>query len=130
MNDKLETIGRVLFSLVFVAAGVLHWSDTHGVVQRLEAARFGFVAAMFGPPRLLVFATGIVLVAAGLALMIGVRVRVAAIVLAAVLVPISVTALVGTPGEMGPLMKNVALLGGLLQIMARGDGCAQSKDRT
>jgi len=38
------------------------------------------------------------------------------------LVPISVTALVGTAGEMGPLIKNVALLGGLLQLAAREGG--------
>lgn len=41
-----------------------------------------------------------------------------ATVLAALLVPITITALAGTPGEAGPLMKNVALFGGLLQLAA------------
>lgn len=52
------------------------------------------------------------------ALLVGFRVRAAASVLAALLVSITITALVGTPGEAGPLMKNVALFGGLLQLAA------------
>lgn len=125
----LETIGRVLFSLVFVAAGMQHLVATDTVLERLEAARLGFLATAVAPPRLLVIATGVVLVAAGLALLANLRARLAAAVLAGVLIPISVTALAGTPGELGPLMKNVALLGGLLQIFARSDTTtAQSRE--
>jgi putative oxidoreductase len=122
MTDGLETLGRMLFSIVFVAGGVQHIVATDSVLERLHAARFGFFAALAGPPRLLVLATGVLLIAAGLALLAGVRVRLAAVVLAALLVPISVTALVGTTGELGPLIKNVALLGGLLQLAAREGG--------
>lgn len=119
---RMETVGRVLFSLVFVAAGVQHLFATDAVLERLAAARLGFLAVAVAPPRLLVVATGVVLVAAGLALLANLRARLAAMMLAGVLIPISVTALAGTPGEMGPLMKNVALLGGLLQIVARSGG--------
>lgn len=120
LNDKLETLGRGLFSLVFIAGGLQHLVATDDVVARLDAARLGYLAALAGPPRVLVLATGLVLIVAGLLLLAGRFAVPAAIVLAAVLVPISLTALAGTPGEMGPLMKNVALLGGLLQIVARG----------
>lgn len=120
MNDKLETLGRVLFSLVFIAGGLQHFVATDAVVARLGAARLGHLAAVAAPPRLLVLATGVVLVGAGILLLANRFAVPAAIVLALVLVPISVTALAGTAGEMGPLMKNVALLGGLLQIVARG----------
>ncbi len=107
LTGTLETIGRVLFSLVFVAGGLQHLVATDTVVA---------------PPRLLVVTTGVVLVGAGLALLANLRARLAAVALAALLIPISVTALAGTPGEMGALMKNVALLGGLLQIIARSGG--------
>lgn len=81
---------------------------------------------------LLVIVTGLVLVAAGSCLLAGFRVRTAAMVLAARLVPISVTALVGMPGEMGPLMKNVALFGGLLQLAAAScaGGVVSASERT
>lgn len=115
---RMETVGRVLFSSVFVAAGIQHLVATDAVVARLRMARLGHLAALAGPPRLLVLVAGLVLVAAGSSLLAGYRVRAAAMVLAALLVPISITALAGTAGETGPLMKNVALFGGLLQIAA------------
>lgn len=114
----VAAIGRVLLSSVFVAAGVQHVVATDAVVTRLRDARLGHLAAAVAPPQLLVLGTGLLLVVAGAALLAGVRVRAAALVLAAVLIPISITALVGTPGEMGPLMKNVALFGALLQVAA------------
>jgi len=127
LTGTLETIGRVLFSLVFVAGGMQHLMATDAVLERLAAARLGFLAGAVAPPQLLVIASGVVLVGAGLALLANLRVRLAAVVLAVVLVPISVTALAGTPGEMGPLMKNLALLGGLLQIVARSGGDERSE---
>lgn len=114
----VATIGRILLSSVFVAAGLQHLVATASVVERLHAARLGHLAALVGPPRVLVLASGVALLAAGLALLAGVRTRIAAVTLAALLVPISVTALAGTPGEGGALMKNVGLLGALLQILA------------
>ena len=115
---RTAAIGRVLFSSGFVAAGLQHLVATDAVVARLEAARLGHLAASVASPRLLVVGAGLALLAAGSALLVGFRVRGAATVLAALLVPITITALAGTPGEAGPLMKNVALFGGLLQLAA------------
>ena len=123
---RTTAIGRVLFSSVFVAAGLQHLMATDAVVARLEAARLGFLATAVAAPRLLVVGAGLALLAAGAALLVGFRVRAAATVLAALLVPISLTALVGTPGEAGPLMKNVALFGGPLQLAAAAGATANA----
>ncbi len=123
---RTAAIGRVLFSSVFVAAGLQHLVSTDAVVARLEDARLGFLATAVASPRLLVVGAGLALLTAGSALLVGFRVRAAATVLAALLVPISLTALVGTPGEAGPLMKNVALFGGLLQLAAAAGATANA----
>ena len=51
---------------------------------------------------------------AGVALLIGFKTRVSAIILIAVLIPITLTIQVGQVATLGPLFKNVAILGGLI----------------
>ncbi|WP_425338228.1 DoxX family protein, partial [Tamlana crocina] len=58
--------------------------------------------------------SGIVMLVAGLAFFAGFKTRWAAAVLLAVLIPITLTIQVGQAHTMGPLFKNVAIMGGLL----------------
>ena len=111
-----NTVFRVLFSLIFVVAGVGHLRKPAGIVARLEAmnAIGGQVSALL-PATWLVMATGALLLVAGLALLFDVRTRVAALVLMACLVPITVSVQL-EPGATGPLFKNIALLGGLIHF--------------
>lgn len=51
---------------------------------------------------------------AGFCLLIGYRTRWAAVALAAVIIPITLTVQVGQIHTLGPLFKNIAILGGLL----------------
>lgn len=50
----------------------------------------------------------------GLSLALGYKTRYAAILLIAILIPITITIQVGQLTTLGPLFKNVAILGGLL----------------
>ena len=66
------------------------------------------------PNELLVILSGITMLVAGSAFLIGFKTRWAAVILLAVLIPITITIQVGQANTLGPLFKNVAIMGGLL----------------
>lgn len=114
-------IFRILFSLIFIVAGAGHLLSPDGIVRRLQAAPGAFLVEAL-PPKLVVFASGGVLLIGGLALLTGLLTRWAAVALAAVLIPITLTVQVGGGEMLGPLFKNVALMGGLLHFATEGGG--------
>lgn len=113
---------RVLFSAIFVTAGIGHIVRPEIFVERLVAAPLGFLATSLASPRLLVLASGLALFAGGTGLLVGFRTRASALVLIAVLAPITITVDLGHTNALGPLFKNIALLGGLIHFAARGPG--------
>lgn len=114
---------RVLFSLIFLVAGLGHFVQADVMIQRLVEAPLASVATAIASPSLLISATGGVLIAGGLLLAIGFWTRVAALALVAVLIPITGTVHMALgPEHMGPLFKNIALLGGLIHFAIRGPG--------
>ncbi|MHB8877802.1 MAG: DoxX family protein [Myxococcaceae bacterium] len=111
---------RVLFSLIFLIAGVGHLVRPLAFVERLLHTPVGQVISGIAPAGLLIVTTGGVLLVAGVALLIGYQTRIAALTLIAVLVPITVSTHIGGGGDPGPLLKNIALLGGLIHFGALG----------
>jgi putative oxidoreductase len=117
-----DLLFRVLFSLIFVGAGLKHLVRPDDLIARLEAAPLAWMATAVGRPGLLMTVTGVALLGAGLGLLLGWRTRLSAVTLIAVLVPITVVVDLGHTANLGPLFKNIALLGGLIHFAASGPG--------
>ncbi|WP_339724736.1 DoxX family protein [Maribacter stanieri] len=105
---------RVLVSGIFLVAGTNHLLNIEKTAKRIEQASFKGIAHFFGEPNWLIILSGIVMVAAGFLFLIGYKTKWAAITLMMVLVPITLTVQVGQITTLGPLFKNIAILGGLL----------------
>ena len=114
-----EAAFRVLLSLIFLVSGATHLLKPEAVAARLDLAPFAHLAAVLAPSTTLVWLAGVALLAGGLALLVGFQTRLAALGLIAVLVPITLTVQL-TPEAVGPLFKNVAILGGLVFFAAHG----------
>ena len=105
---------RVLVSGIFLVAGMNHLLNVEKTAKRIEQASFKGIAYFFGEPEWLIVLSGIVMVAAGFLFLVGYKTKWAALVLMAVLIPITLTVQVGQITTLGPLFKNIAILGGLL----------------
>lgn len=105
---------RMMVSMIFIVASLNHIFQLEKTVNRMESAKFGMLGNMMGPPEVAAVVSGIVMFVAGICLLIGYQTKLAAIALIAVLIPITLTIQVGQISSLGPLFKNVAILGGLL----------------
>lgn len=105
---------RIMLSLIFIVASANHLFNTEKAVSKIEQSNMGFIGYVLGTPETAIILSGVIMLIAGLALLTGFKTQYAAIVLMAVLIPITLTVQVGQMETMGPLFKNVALLGGLL----------------
>ncbi|PJX25222.1 hypothetical protein CAP47_02320 [Psychroflexus sp. S27] len=103
-----------MLSLIFIVASISHLLQLEKTVGRIESAKFGMIGNLMGPPEVAVITSGIIMLIAGLALLIGFKTKLAAIALIIVLIPITLTIQIGQVSSLGPLFKNVAILGGLL----------------
>jgi len=87
-----------------------------------DSTPLGYLASLIGPPEILMMFSGLALVVGGFALALGFRTRIVAAGLCLTLIPITVTTHVGDMGHIGPLFKNLALMGGLIHFTVRGAG--------
>ena len=110
-----------MLSLIFLVAGTGHLLNTGHIAERLLDAQYGFLATAVAPARPLVLLAGAALLIGGLGLLLGYRTRWAALLLILVVIPITITIQIGRP-TLGPLFKNVAIMGGLLFFATHGAG--------
>jgi len=120
-RPRITALFRALISLIFLVAGTGHLLNTEHIVQRLNDAQLGYLATSVAPAEPLVLLAGGALLAGGLGLLLGLQTRLAAGLLILVVIPITITVQIGRP-TLGPLFKNIAILGGLLYFAAHGAG--------
>jgi putative oxidoreductase len=115
-------VGRILLAMIFFLSGVMKIPNWDATLQSMEFK--GLPAA----PVLLGLAI-LIEIGAGLAVLFGCQTRWAALLLAAFLIPVTITfhnfwALEGQEmqNQMQHFMKNLTILGGLLTLAAAGAG--------
>src|SRR5690606_23646719 len=122
-NTPLQKISflvlRIMGSLIFILAGFNHILQTAGAAARLEKAPFAGLATWIAPAETLIILSGVGLLIGGSMLLAGFKTRLAAALLLAILIPITLTVQVGAEGS-GPLFKNIALIGMLLFFIVNG----------
>ncbi|MEB8347009.1 DoxX family protein [Flavobacteriaceae bacterium KMM 6898] len=114
INRRSIQLLRILVSGIFLVAGTNHLLNIEKTVKRIEQASFKGIAYFFGEPSLLIVLSGVIMVAAGFLFLLGYKTKWAAIILMMVLIPITLTVQVGQITTLGPLFKNIAILGALL----------------
>ena len=119
---------RVLTSLIFIVGGLGHFGQHDEMLQRIAESPWRGQIGLIGDASALLWLSGAVFVGFGASLALGLWARLSALLLVVTLVPITIAIHVA-PGQMGPLFKNVAILGALFFIYVRGAG-QFSMDRT
>ena len=116
-TDGLAPAGRILIAAIFVLSGLAKFSDPAGTAAYVASA---------GLPAPAVAAWGAALLetVGGLALVVGFRTRLVAIALAAFSVVAAVIfhSALGDQNQFIHFFKNLAIAGGLLQVVAFGAG--------
>ncbi len=114
--DKLTPLlARIFLSAIFIKAGIDKIIDPNSTI--------GYMASKGVPfPNLLIIPTIIVLVAGGLAVLLGFKTRIGAWLLIGFLIPTTLIFHTNFPDGEIPFLKNLGLMGGLLMLVSFGPG--------
>ena len=119
----VDPLFRLLTSLIFIIGGLGHFGQHQVMLERMEESPWASTVAMIGDPSVLLWLSGIAFVVAGFTLALGWMTRASALVLFVTLVPVTIAVhVVPDSSHVGPLFKNIAILGALLFFWARGPG--------
>lgn len=114
MDRTIETVFRVLLSSIFLISGIKHVTDPQAIALRLSQSSWSHLLVQIMPLSTHAFLAGLVLLGGGLGLFFGSKTRYSALALISVLLPITVTVQMDSKESLGPLFKNIAILGGLI----------------
>ena len=113
-----EVIFRVALSLIFIVGGAGHFFQLDYMLARIDESPWAALVKRIADPALLLELSGAAFVVFGLLLALGHLQRISALVLFVTLVPVTLSIHLA-PGHVGPLLKNVAILGALLYVYCR-----------
>lgn len=119
----VDPLFRVLTSLIFIIGGLGHFGQHKVMLDRMAESPWSPLVDQIGDPSVLLWLSGLAFVAAGLTLALGWMTRASALILFFTLIPVTVAVhVVPDTSHVGPLFKNIAILGALLFFWARGPG--------
>ena len=123
MRRSIRTTGRILLAILFLGSGATKLVDPAGTQAYMAAFGLPMTQVLFG-------AAVVTELGGGLALLLGWRPRLVALGLAGFLLTAT---LIFHPDfakqqQLLHVLKNIAIIGGLLLVMARGAGIGESAD--
>jgi putative oxidoreductase len=123
-RSYLPALGRVLIAAIFLISGV-------GKLAAPHATHDYIVAAGLPAPALAYLIAVVTEIGGGILLVLGYRTRVVALALAlfALATALGFHAHLSDPNQLNHFLKNIAIAGGLLQIVAFGAGSASLDSR-
>lgn len=114
VSKKSIVVLRLMLSGIFVVGGANHVLAPNGVAKRLmTSSMYEFFPSLIDP-KFLVVASWVALLIGGFLLLTNQYTRYAAILLLALLIPITISVQMQGLETMGPLFKNVAIAEALL----------------
>lgn len=124
LHNVFALAGRVLLSAVFILGAIGHITNWNNSAQKLSD-KLG-LAKVAGVPLAHILLAGAVafLVLGSLSMILGFRTRTGALLLLVYLIPVTAVFHNGwlDPEQLNVCVKNLALMGGLLMVMAHGSG--------
>ena len=123
-QGAVPLIGRILLAVIFILSGVSKLANPAGTQ--------GYIAAMGLPLPLLAYIAAVVVeIGGGVMLLVGYRTRIAATALALFTLAAAVLFhhALGDQNQFIHFMKNLAITGGLLQVVAFGAGAFSLDNR-
>ena len=117
MKKQHYALFRILTSIIFLYAGAGHLLNAEKILSKLSSTQSYAVLPDKSIFLLMIYISGIVMVAAGLMLAAGWKERKAALALLMVLVPITISVQLDNLKDLGPFFKNIAIAGSLLFII-------------
>jgi putative oxidoreductase len=112
---------RVATSLIFIIGGLGHFVQDHVMLKRIEESPWHDWVVSMGDPSFFLYLSGGVMLVAGLGLALGLFTRLSSLLLFVTLVPITFVIHIA-PDHVGPLFKNIAILGTLMFFFVSGGG--------
>ena len=119
MTKQQYGLFRSLTSLIFIYAGIKHLIHPQGIFKRVSASYVYELLQNEWLFRMCILLSGAVMIIAGIALLLGYKTKIAAWLLLAILVPITLSTQLENLNDLGPFFKNVAIAGSLLFIINR-----------
>jgi putative oxidoreductase len=119
MNATASLIGRILLAAIFIASGAQKFLDAQGAVEYIKTSAYPIPM-----PEVTVWAAAALELFGGLAILLGIGTRSAALALAIFSVAAAVLFHFKPDDQMQTimLMKNLAIAGGLLVLFSNGPG--------
>ncbi len=117
MTKQQDWLFRSLTSLIFIYGGIKHSSHPDSIFKRVASSTIYSYVHHEDAFKAAILLSGVLMIIGGLALMLGYKLRSAAIVLLSILVPITLITQLENLNDMGPFFKTVAISGSLIFII-------------